>query len=160
MTRAATSTFAPTCPKPSASELAAATSASDWEKARITREREDIRRGGIITSPRPPRYTRCVFMLALEVVSGNLRGRVFELLSPLVSIGRAESNTVVLPDYHLSGEHGQIFFEDDQVVFTAPLQLAYPYDRTVGPTLSRFFTEMKTLPEVGSGAPAAICAFT
>ena len=33
--------------------------------------------------------------LALEVVSGNLRGRVFELLSPLVSIGRAESNTVV-----------------------------------------------------------------
>ena len=56
-------------------------------------------------------------MLALEVVSGNLRGRVFELLSPLVSIGRAESNTVVLPDYHLSGEHGQIFFEDDQVVY-------------------------------------------
>ena len=28
-------------------------------------------------------------------------------------------------------------------MFTAPLQLAYPYDRTVGPTLSRFFTGLR-----------------
>jgi uncharacterized protein len=31
----------------------------------------------------------------------------------------------------------------DVTVFTAPLQLAYPYDRTVGPTLSRFFTGLR-----------------
>ena len=31
----------------------------------------------------------------------------------------------------------------DATVFTAPLQLAYPYDRTVGPTLSRFFTGLR-----------------
>jgi uncharacterized OB-fold protein len=31
----------------------------------------------------------------------------------------------------------------DPPVFTAPLQLAYPYDRTVGPTLSRFFTGLR-----------------
>jgi Nif-specific regulatory protein len=56
-------------------------------------------------------------VIALEVVSGTLRGRQFEPKEPTISIGRAESNAIVLPDYHLSGEHGQIFFEDDQVVY-------------------------------------------
>ena len=47
-----------------------------------------------------------------------------------------------------SGRHGPVPGDpvdvtDDTRVFTAPLQLAYPYDRTVGPTLSRFFTGLR-----------------
>ncbi len=40
-----------------------------------------------------------------------------ELRGPVVSIGRGEFNTVTLTDYHLSGEHGQIFLEADQYIY-------------------------------------------
>ena len=37
-----------------------------------------------------------------------------------VTLGRADTNTVVLTDYHLSGEHGQIFREGDQLRLPRP----------------------------------------
>jgi Nif-specific regulatory protein len=40
-----------------------------------------------------------------------------ELSQPTVTLGRAATNTVVLADYHLSGEHGQIFCEADQYIY-------------------------------------------
>src|SRR5262245_52840009 len=56
-------------------------------------------------------------MITLEVLTGQAAGAVFELEGPVLSIGRAPSNQVVLPDYHLSGEHGQIFREDDRYIY-------------------------------------------
>jgi Nif-specific regulatory protein len=56
-------------------------------------------------------------MIHLEVLQGQAAGRAFELDQPQVTLGRAETNTVVLPDAHLSGEHGQLFLEDDQLIY-------------------------------------------
>ncbi|HET6610724.1 MAG TPA: sigma 54-interacting transcriptional regulator [Kofleriaceae bacterium] len=56
-------------------------------------------------------------MIVLEILSGTARGRRFELADAVISIGRAETNAVILPDYHLSGEHGQIFCEGDQLIY-------------------------------------------
>jgi Nif-specific regulatory protein len=56
-------------------------------------------------------------MIVLEVLQGSVSGRVFELDQSAVTIGRADTNHVVLPDYHLSGEHGQLFCEDDQYIY-------------------------------------------
>jgi transcriptional regulator with GAF, ATPase, and Fis domain len=56
-------------------------------------------------------------MITLEVIAGEAAGSVFELDQSLLTIGRAPTNQVVLPDYHLSGEHGQIFREDDRYIY-------------------------------------------
>jgi Nif-specific regulatory protein len=56
-------------------------------------------------------------MITLEVLAGENAGAVFELDLPVLTLGRAPSNQVVLGDYHLSGEHGQIFREDDRYIF-------------------------------------------
>jgi Nif-specific regulatory protein len=56
-------------------------------------------------------------VIVLEVLQGSASGRVFEVDGPSVTIGRAEANRVALADYHLSGEHGQLFTEDDQVIY-------------------------------------------
>jgi Nif-specific regulatory protein len=56
-------------------------------------------------------------MITLEVLAGENAGAVFELDLPVLTIGRAPTNQVVLGDYHLSGEHGQIFREDDRYIF-------------------------------------------
>ncbi len=56
-------------------------------------------------------------MITLEVLQGEQAGRVFELDAAAITIGRAPGNQVVLGDYHLSGEHGQIFREDDQYIY-------------------------------------------
>src|SRR5579859_1325671 len=56
-------------------------------------------------------------MITLEVLAGEKSGAVFELDLPVLTIGRAPSNQVVLGDYHLSGEHGQIFREDDRYIY-------------------------------------------
>lgn len=56
-------------------------------------------------------------MIALEIVEGSASGRRFEFRDPVVTIGRADANTLVLTDYHLSGEHGQIFIEGDQYIY-------------------------------------------
>jgi Nif-specific regulatory protein len=56
-------------------------------------------------------------LITLEVVEGSARGMVFECPEPIITMGRAQSNRVALSDYHLSGEHGQIFLEGDQYIF-------------------------------------------
>lgn len=38
-------------------------------------------------------------------------------------------------------------------IFTAPLALTYPYKRTVGPVMSRFFTELRDGKVIGGRAP-------
>jgi Nif-specific regulatory protein len=55
-------------------------------------------------------------MLILEVLQGQDKGSRFELNEPVVTLGRSPSCDVTLQDYHLSGEHLQIFFEDEQYV--------------------------------------------
>ena len=56
-------------------------------------------------------------MISLEVLSGQEKGKVIELDAALITLGRAPQNQLVLPDYHLSGEHGQIFREDDRYIY-------------------------------------------
>src|SRR5258706_4921824 len=56
-------------------------------------------------------------MITIEVITGQAAGAVFELDLPVLTIGRSPSNQVVLTDYHLSGEHGQIFREDDRYIY-------------------------------------------
>jgi pSer/pThr/pTyr-binding forkhead associated (FHA) protein len=55
--------------------------------------------------------------IVLEILEGSSRGRVYELEDPLVAVGRAGHNSVALADYHLSGDHGQIFMEGDAFVY-------------------------------------------
>jgi Nif-specific regulatory protein len=56
-------------------------------------------------------------VITLKIVHGSSQGEVLELSQPTVTLGRAATNTVVLADYHLSGEHGQIFCEADQYIY-------------------------------------------
>jgi transcriptional regulator with GAF, ATPase, and Fis domain len=56
-------------------------------------------------------------VIILEIQQGSAAGKVLEIDAPQATIGRAETNTLVLTDYHLSGEHGQIFSEDDQLIY-------------------------------------------
>jgi Nif-specific regulatory protein len=56
-------------------------------------------------------------MIRLEVIQGQSKGRVFESGEERITIGRAPSATIALPDYHLSGEHGLLFREGDAFVY-------------------------------------------
>ena len=56
-------------------------------------------------------------MIVLELLSGTSARRHYELSAPLATIGRAAENTVVITDYHLSGEHAQIVREGAAYVF-------------------------------------------
>ncbi|HEY3358180.1 MAG TPA: sigma 54-interacting transcriptional regulator [Polyangia bacterium] len=57
-------------------------------------------------------------MIQLHVQAGEQSGRTFESDNPgVVGIGRNPGNALTLPDYHLSGEHGQVFREDDQYIY-------------------------------------------
>ncbi len=56
-------------------------------------------------------------MIRLEVIQGQSKGRVFECAEERITIGRAPTATVVLADYHLSGEHGLLFQEGDSFVY-------------------------------------------
>jgi len=56
-------------------------------------------------------------VIVLEILQGNARGQVVETNDLVVAIGRAQNNAVVLDDYHLSAEHGQIFLEGDEYVY-------------------------------------------
>ena len=47
-------------------------------------------------------------MLTLEIVHGTSARASYDVTAPVVTIGRAATNTIVLSDYHLSGEHAQI----------------------------------------------------
>ena len=56
-------------------------------------------------------------MLVLEILRGTSPRPSYELTAPVVTLGRAATNTVVLTDYHLSGEHAQILREGAGYVF-------------------------------------------
>ncbi len=56
-------------------------------------------------------------MIRLQVRQGEQVGRTVESDAPLIGIGRNPENVLQLPDYHLSGEHGQIFREDEHWVY-------------------------------------------
>ncbi len=58
-------------------------------------------------------------MIRLHVQSGEANGSVFAFDGDgtTVTLGRAPANPIVLPDYHLSSEHGQLFREDDRYIY-------------------------------------------
>jgi len=47
-------------------------------------------------------------VLTLEIVHGTSASAAYELAAAVITLGRAATNTIVLTDYHLSGEHAQI----------------------------------------------------
>ena len=56
-------------------------------------------------------------MLTLEVMQGQQTGERFAVEQPVITIGRGESATIRLSDFHLSGEHASVFLEEDQYIF-------------------------------------------
>jgi transcriptional regulator with GAF, ATPase, and Fis domain len=56
-------------------------------------------------------------LLVLEILRGTATRPSYELSAPVITLGRAATNTVVLTDYHLSGEHAQILREGNGYVF-------------------------------------------
>ncbi|MBI2896998.1 MAG: sigma 54-interacting transcriptional regulator [Deltaproteobacteria bacterium] len=56
-------------------------------------------------------------MIRLEVLQGQDKGRVLETSEDTISIGRAPGNTLVLGDWHISGEHGTIQVRSDQFTY-------------------------------------------
>ncbi len=56
-------------------------------------------------------------MIVLEVLQGTSPRAVYEVRDAVATLGRAPTNTIVLTDYHLSGEHGQIVREGGGFVY-------------------------------------------
>jgi transcriptional regulator with GAF, ATPase, and Fis domain/pSer/pThr/pTyr-binding forkhead associated (FHA) protein len=56
-------------------------------------------------------------VIVLEIIQGSSPRALYELRDPIVTIGRANTNSVVITDYHLSGEHAQIAREGEAYVF-------------------------------------------
>jgi len=56
-------------------------------------------------------------VIVLEILEGSARGHVFKFEDSTITVGRAATNALVLHDYHLSGQHGQIFAEGDQFIY-------------------------------------------
>src|SRR4051794_19151475 len=56
-------------------------------------------------------------VIVLEIIRGTSARARYELTAPVITLGRAATNTVVLTDYHLSGEHAQIVREGAGYVF-------------------------------------------
>jgi len=56
-------------------------------------------------------------VIVLEILEGSSRGQVFKFEDGPVTLGRADGNSLVLRDYHLSGLHGQIFLDGDQFIY-------------------------------------------
>jgi transcriptional regulator with GAF, ATPase, and Fis domain len=56
-------------------------------------------------------------VIVLEVLQGTSPRAVYEVRDALATLGRAPTNTIVLTDYHLSGEHGQIVREGGNFVY-------------------------------------------
>jgi Nif-specific regulatory protein len=56
-------------------------------------------------------------VIVLEILEGSARGHVFKFEDSSISLGRAATNSLVLHDYHLSGQHGQIFVDGDQFIY-------------------------------------------
>ena len=56
-------------------------------------------------------------MIILEILQGSARGKRYEFSNQVVTLGRSDTSVVQLTDYHLSGDHGQIFAEGDQFIY-------------------------------------------
>lgn len=56
-------------------------------------------------------------MIHLEIIQGQEKGRTFSCNQSSIAIGRSPEVAVHLSDYHLSGEHGMIFWEGDQYIY-------------------------------------------
>src|SRR5262249_13622289 len=60
---------------------------------------------------------RAIVVIVLEVLEGAERGHVVKFEGGPIAIGRAPQSELPLSDYHLSGQHGQIFLENDHYVY-------------------------------------------
>jgi Nif-specific regulatory protein len=56
-------------------------------------------------------------VIVLEILEGSARGHVFKFEDCTITLGRAATNSLVLHDYHLSGQHGQIFVDGDRFIY-------------------------------------------
>jgi transcriptional regulator with GAF, ATPase, and Fis domain len=56
-------------------------------------------------------------VIVLEILEGSARGHVFKFEDSTITLGRAATNSLTLHDYHLSGQHGQIFVDGDQFIY-------------------------------------------
>ena len=56
-------------------------------------------------------------MIVLEVLKGTTDQRVHRVTGSTVTLGRSPASTVVVTDYHLSGDHAQITLIGDHYVF-------------------------------------------
>ena len=86
-------------------------------------------------------------MLVLEILRGTSAKPTYELGAPVITLGRAATNTIVLTDYHLSGEHAQILREGSGYVFR-------DLRSTNGSAVEVFVRD--TGPGLGAGDPQAI----
>jgi Nif-specific regulatory protein len=55
-------------------------------------------------------------VLTLEILEGESSGQVYKFEDYSVSVGRGDGNSLVLSDYHLSGNHISIFLDTDSWV--------------------------------------------
>jgi len=56
-------------------------------------------------------------VIVLDILHGTSPRRQYDLAVPVVTLGRADGNTVVITDFHLSGEHAQIVREGSGYVY-------------------------------------------
>jgi Nif-specific regulatory protein len=56
-------------------------------------------------------------VIVLEILKGTTEQRLHRVATPTATIGRSPSSTVVVTDYHLSGDHAQITQVGDHYVF-------------------------------------------
>ncbi len=56
-------------------------------------------------------------MIVLEILNGQSKGRALEGRHEALTLGRSPSNDLVIPDYHLSGEHAIITHGDTGYLF-------------------------------------------
>lgn len=56
-------------------------------------------------------------MIRLDILQGEEKGRCFEQDEERFTIGRGPAASLQLTDYHLSGEHGLIFREQDSYIY-------------------------------------------
>ena len=53
-------------------------------------------------------------MIRVEVVDGQEKGRKFESSNDFVRIGRSDTNDVIVPEWHISGDHAAIVLSGDR----------------------------------------------
>ncbi|MGM0595980.1 MAG: sigma 54-interacting transcriptional regulator [Myxococcota bacterium] len=56
-------------------------------------------------------------MIKLEIIEGEQSGECFKSDEAVFTIGRLDNNDFSLSDYHISSEHAQVFWEDNQYIF-------------------------------------------